>query len=387
MLEFIQRTTEDLPVGLLYQGDGHCIDVYCKHPVTGKLYRPELTVFMDIRSRRIVGWFLSDAESSITSMAALSQAFGSHDHVCAALYIDNGCGYKSKLMTDENAGFYTSFDLEVIFSLPGNPQAKGNVERFFGVMEEDMGKDFDTYCGKDQSPDISRHFNGNNMKKLKELGLHVPTVSEWANKFEQWLERYHSRPHPEVEDQTPNSLWETLEKTPVVDLNLLVRPRKRVKVSRSTVRMFNRFYRADYLYQFEGQELVAEYEWTNDQHIRLFNLDGQLLMTAELKSKKAYLSSSFIEDAKAKTLQGKLKRIDNKRRDVEMQSGLDMDAINETNIMLSHIDASITELDQQQQPSNDEDNFLDEMTQSMTHELPVHEAHDDPLDLLINARH
>ncbi|GAB3021584.1 Mu transposase C-terminal domain-containing protein [Bowmanella dokdonensis] len=362
--EYITRTTENIPVGLLYQGDGHTVDVYCRHPKTGNLCRIELTVFMDIRSRYIVGWYVSYAESSITSMAALSHAFGTWDHVCAVLYIDNGSGYKSRMMNDDTAGFYANFDLEVIFSLPGNPQAKGNVERFFGVMEQDLGKTFDTYCGNDMSEDRSRLFQSKNIKKLEGMGLNIPTISEWCNAFEDWLERYHNRPHPEVKNQTPAALWDTLERTPVHDMNLLVRPREVVKVHRSMVRLHGRSYRAEYLYQFDGQELIAEYDLHHDQSIRLFKLDGVLLMTAELKAKVHYLPTSRIEEAEERRRQGRLKRLDNKRREVELQESRDLPGHLAQAAELEQITPSMQDIEQAKQPSND-DFSLDVLANAM----------------------
>lgn len=54
---FKSRDRESLLVGEMYEGDGHTVDAYIAHPNTGLPFRPELTAWMDIRSRYIVGWF------------------------------------------------------------------------------------------------------------------------------------------------------------------------------------------------------------------------------------------------------------------------------------------------------------------------------------------
>lgn len=371
--EHIKRTTENLPVGVLFQGDGHCIDSYLRHPKSGKnTWRPELVLFMDVKSRYIPGWYLNVAESSINTMAALSHAMGSFNHVPAMVHIDNGSGFKSKMMNHETTGFYSSFGIEPLFALPGNAKSK-NVERFFRTMEDDFGKDFDTYCGYDMSPDSSRHFNSEKMMKLQREGkLHVPTVEEWVTQFTAWLERYHNRPHPEFKDTTPAQLWATLETVPVVDKNLLIRPRAEVKVTRSLVTLHKRMYRSDFLYQLEGKELIAEYDLHDDTSIRLFDKDGKWLTVATLKSKKDYIPTSRIEEAQRNRLKAQQKRLDNKKLENEMQAGfttpLHVDQTND----LSALEQSIDELAQAQQAKNDDFNF-DEVAQDMIQSTDIDE--------------
>jgi putative transposase len=49
------RTTENMLAGDVYAADGYRADVLIAHPITGDIWRPELTVGMDVRSRFIVG--------------------------------------------------------------------------------------------------------------------------------------------------------------------------------------------------------------------------------------------------------------------------------------------------------------------------------------------
>ncbi|MBL4832622.1 MAG: transposase [Pseudomonas sp.] len=309
---FNLRHTENLKAGDLFQGDGHTLDVYLKHPSTGKLWRAELTVFQDWKSRYIVGWYISNAESAVTTMAALSHAMGTYNHVPLLLYIDNGCGYKSKLMNDDTAGFYASFGIDVIFAIPGNAKAKGNVERFFRVMEEDLNKNFDTYCGKDMSNDIARHFSSKKMHIMEKKGIHIPSLEEWCEAFEGWLNKYHNRPHPEYKNTTPAAMWAQLERIPVHDQNLLIKPREQVNVVRATINLHGRRYHMQHLHQFNGKKLVAEYDLHNDTSIRVFDLKGTYLLTANLTHKKAAIPTSRIEQQRIASLKSSEKRLQNK---------------------------------------------------------------------------
>lgn len=380
--EHIMRTTENLPVGCLYQADGHQIDVYLKHPENGSLWRPELTVFIDVRSRYVVGWYLSVAESAISTMAALSHGMGTHDHVPALLYIDNGSGFKGKLMNSKTAGFYASFGIEPIFAIPGNAKAK-NIERWFRIMEDDFGKDWDTYCGYDQSPDVSRHFSTKKMRKLEAEGkIHWPTLEEWVAGFTDWIDEYHNRPHPEEKDTTPQLLWNELERVPVEDKALLVRPRKEVVVKRSLITFDSRKYKSEFLYQFEGQSLIAEYDLHDDSSIRLFDMNGRWLTTAVLKSKKDYIPVSRIEQASRNRLVEQQKRLANKMRENEEQAGLRAPLHMEQVSDLSQLENSVYEMEQAKAPQNDDFN-IDAVTQELLNSTPNEEQQEtDDLALL-----
>lgn len=303
---YIHRTTENLDVGMLYQGDGHTIDVYVQHPVTGNIWRPELTVWIDVKSRYIVGWYLSEAESSISTIGALSHAIVSHDHLPDCLYIDNGSGFKSRIMSDEAVGFYNRFNIHVIFAQPGNPGAKGQVERFFGVMEQDFGKRFGAaYCGQDVAKEVSQKF----VVKSKKDKSEVPTLQQWVDRFEHWLDLYHNRPHPEYPDTTPAKMWATLHKNPVyMEATAVFRPRIERKVNRSSVQLHNRHYKHKDLIHYNTKTVHVEYDLHDDRTVTVLTETGKIICCAELIHKKNHLPTSRVEEYKAKRLEGQLKR-------------------------------------------------------------------------------
>ena len=81
--DHLLRSTDNLKPGVMYNGDGHTLDVYLAHPKTGKPYRAELTAFQDVASRCIVGWELGYAESTLDTLAAISRAIKVHNNVPA----------------------------------------------------------------------------------------------------------------------------------------------------------------------------------------------------------------------------------------------------------------------------------------------------------------
>jgi putative transposase len=311
------RHTDTIPAGFLYNADGHTLDVYLAHPNTGKPWRAELTAFMDVRSRVIVGWEISESESAISTLTALSRAMATHDHVPAMLYLDNGSGYKSAMMNDDTAGFYAQFNIEPIFAIPGNARAKW-IERFFLTLEDRLGKTFTSYCGRDHD---ERH-KAEVLRRVKAGEIELPSLDEWIAAFKDFLDWYHHEPHPEVAGKTRWDVWQELERVPVGMADYQIRPRAKVNVLRGRVRLHKRDYAADYLHQFNGQELLAEYDLHDDSQVALLQLDGSFLMLAQLKTKVAALPSSRIEEATQNRLVGQEKRLQRKVLEVRHRAAL-----------------------------------------------------------------
>lgn len=324
--DHLLRSTDNIPPGVLYNADGHTLDVYIAHPKTGKAYRPELTAFQDVGSRCIVGWELSEAESAISTLTALTRCMKYHNHVPAMLYLDNGSGYKNALMNDDTAGIYAQFEIETIFAIPGNARVKW-IERFFKHMEERVGKRFDTYCGRGHD---ERH-KQLMLKEIKQGKRRLPTLEEWINEFQNFLVDYHHSEHPERKGQTRIQVWDELERVePGID-DYSILPRATVNVLRGRIVLHKRTYSADYLHQFNGQQLIASYDMHDDTQVGLYDMDGRFIMFAQLKTKTNAIPTSRIEEAQANRLRGQEKRLQNKLLETQARSAqeriIDVEAV------------------------------------------------------------
>ena len=316
---YVRRNTEMLPVGAIYQGDGHTIDVYLAHPFTGKIWRAELTVWLDVASRYVAGWYISESESSHSTLFALSHALMAHNHVPAMLHIDNGSGYASKLMSDESAGFYAKFDIDPMFALPYNAKAKGQVERFFGTMERDFGKQWPSYCGKDMADEMRNKI----VIEVNRGNYQLPTLQDYKIALTLWIEKYHHREHRGLNGKTPAELWATLERTPLhIDDDAIFRPRVERVVQRGAVRLHNREYATTELYGYNTETVIVEYDLHADDTVRILNMGGRWLCDAPLVLKADYIPKSRLIEAQQKSLAGKEKRLEQKLEEVRDRSGL-----------------------------------------------------------------
>lgn len=338
--DFKIRSTENIPAGFLYNGDGHCIDVYIAHHITEKAVRYELTAIQDVRSRKIVGWDLSEAENSLATLRALTGSIIALNHNPAMFYVDNGSGYKANMMTDECCGVYTQLDIEPIFAIPGNARAKW-IERFFKHMEEHVGRRFDSFCGRGHD----ERFKQLVLKEAKQGKRKLPTLEEWIVEFEAFLERYHDSEHPEEKDKTRNQVWDenfVQDKPITLDFDYLTKAK--VTVRRGQVVLHKRTYSADFLHQFNGQQLIAGYSMKSDKTIKLYELTGEFLLMARLKTKVSAIPESRIEQRLQERTTNRIKRLAKHQREIEAQAAesriVDVEAVEQlvadTNTVIEH---------------------------------------------------
>jgi len=315
---FVRRDTNVLDVGFIYQGDGHTVDVYIAHPQTGKSWRPELTAWMDIRSRYLVGWFITESESALTTLFALSHALLKHDHVPAMLHIDNGAGFKSKLVNDKSLGFYARLGIEPMFSIPGNAKGKGQIERWFRTMEDQFGKRWETYCGKDMAPEAINPI----VRAAAAGNRDLPSLKQYVDELTQYVEQYNNTPHSALDGKTPAELWSTLERVPVeFPATALCLPQKQVSIRRQAITLDKREYSAAELIQYNGKKLTAEYSIHDDSFIRVLTQDGRWICDANLIQKADYLPSSRIDEAQQNRLKGQEKRLQRKLDETQKRLG------------------------------------------------------------------
>jgi putative transposase len=115
----------------------------------GTTMRPWLTIVIDDYSRAIEGYYLGfDPPSSLRTSLALRQGIWRkghpHWHICGipeVLYSDNGADFTSNHLEQVAA----DLKIRLVFSVPGKPQGRGRIERFFRTINEMFLCDLDGY--------------------------------------------------------------------------------------------------------------------------------------------------------------------------------------------------------------------------------------------------
>lgn len=318
--KYVERSTERLLPGDIYQGDGHTLDVYLAHPTGRRPWRAELTVWLDVASRYVVGFYLSEAESANSTLFALSHAITSAGHVPAMLHIDNGSGYVNKMMAEASTGFYDRLGISVMHSLPYNAKAKGQVERWFGTMERKLNARFDSYCGAEMSDEhkariLKRHEAGEDV---------LPTLGQWLEAFKAWLTTYHNTAHRGLGGKTPAEVWAGLDAKPCVPATeAMFWPRIERTIQRGRIRHENRWYGHSELFRFDrGTKVLIDYNLHDDRMVRVLRTDGAWICDAELVERVDYVPQSRIEEARAKRERAALKRLERKADEVRRRADL-----------------------------------------------------------------
>lgn len=321
---FVRRTFDLLLPNDVWSADGHTFDAEVQHPLHGRPFRPEITTFIDIATRRIVGWSVDLAESSHAVADALRYSV-ERCGVPAIIYVDNGSGYRNAMMADEATGLIGRIGSTVEYSLPYNSQARGVIERVHQTVWVAGAKQLPAYMGAAMDRQARLEQFKLTRKALKAGGA-MPLMP-W-HLFVQWCEQqvagYNTRAHRSLGNTSPDLAWanhaargwtpETVEDD---QLATLFRPRVTRTLARAEIRLFNNIYFAPELAEFHGLEAHIAYDIHDASKVWVYAPDGRLICTAEANGNaKHYFPVPVVEQARQKRARGRLARVDTKRDEI-----------------------------------------------------------------------
>jgi hypothetical protein len=177
------------------------------------------------------------------------------------------------------------------FATPYNPQAKGWIERFFGTVEGQFGKTFQTYCGNkpENRPESTDKILADVKKGNDPAG--IPSIDHVRHEFGRWVEEvYHVTPHtgagmdntPPIAFMRENLDSKRVAEEHVLDL-MLMSWSKPVKVGKHGV-VFNRInygMQSVELFAVQGQEVRVAYDPNDVSEVAVFDLQGRYLCKAK----------------------------------------------------------------------------------------------------------
>lgn len=223
---FVIGDYDTVQVMEMIESDHHQVDVpvNCESPLCEVSHFPWLTVWYDVRSRKVLDLELYvDPPNSRHIMESLHRVWLRYG-LNRWSHIDNGADYVRGLgkwgwkhyevgrrgaKFEECAGFDPEsvnrvvgpFGVEAIFSIPGEPQGK-IVERWFNTLGIQLYPEFEAYRGK----------LGERSERAEYLRKHpaeCPTLSELRNALEKTVDKYHARPHrgDGMDGRSPNEVF------------------------------------------------------------------------------------------------------------------------------------------------------------------------------------
>ncbi|KAA5957783.1 MULTISPECIES: Mu transposase C-terminal domain-containing protein [unclassified Pantoea] len=152
---YSKRDWSVMPVNGIWIADGKSLDMKVLHPVYNRPFTPELTLVIDGRTRVIVGWSLSLSENRFAVAEAYRHGMEKYGKPLF-VYSDNGGGEKNNMLDADITGIFPRMGINHMTGIPGNPQARGIIERLNGVVPIAIARQFATYNGHNVDPEHQR---------------------------------------------------------------------------------------------------------------------------------------------------------------------------------------------------------------------------------------
>lgn len=329
---FKKRDASKMNAAEAYIGDGHTFKAEVAHPRHGRPFRPEITSFLDVATRRWVGWSADLAENTW----AVADAFKDSCRfagVPSILYYDNGSGAKNRVWDDQVAGLAASLNIEKLHSAPWSSQARGVIEVFNKNVLHKLARRLVTYVGPRMDREARQSVFKITRRQIAEVGVSrlLPSWDQLRDALEAEREAYNARPHrglPKILDaaigryrhMSPDEAWaksvaempaETIQRLTREQADALFMPRVERTTARGLVRWFGREYFAAELEAFGEDRVLVGYDLRDPTYVLVSTLDGRPIAVArESGHRSDYFPGSVIELAKQKRAQGRLKRLE-----------------------------------------------------------------------------
>jgi putative transposase len=320
VLPFTRRTTDGLwPMDIVLP-DGHCFDAEVRHPFHGQPFRPEMTTYVDIATRRVVGWSVGLAESSALILDALRQMILTHGIPCIH-YSDRGA-YKAELFTDALTGILPRLGIEQAFSIAYNSQARGAIERLHQTLWVSLAKTLPTYIGAPMDKQAKQIA----FKTTRKTGRGLLAFEDFLALCRERVDAYNATPHRSLGGLSPNEAWtkavaEGWEPVRLDDDDLdellpeVVRTVQRGEISLP----WGRYFSAD-LREFHGDTVRVRYDLHDGERVWIRDMEGRLLATAIRDGNaRPYMPESAIEHARDRREAGRLSRLERKATEIRQE--------------------------------------------------------------------
>lgn len=330
LLPHRKRDTKDMWPTDVYTMDGTTFDAEILHPHTGQPFKPEITLVIDVATRRCVGMSVALAESAIATLDGVRMAclFGG---IPAILHADNGPGYKNAIWTAEGTGLMARLGIELRNSIPGRPQGKGIMERAVGTICVRAAKRLKSCTHADMDGDAAHKVFKLSRKALKKGTNILPVWEDFRKTLLQVVEEYNDSPHsnlprfidPETgkrRNMSPNEAWQAgidkgFEPVTVPDhmKEELFMPAENRKVRRGYVQFFGQKYAHAELADLEGELVEVRYNVWDSSQVYIWSTEGRRICTAKLDGHaQPYFPPSQMEVAKMRREKAQIGRLEDK---------------------------------------------------------------------------
>ncbi len=335
---YITRSTKNLLPNDIWVVDGHSMKAKWAHPETGKPFVPELTVVMDWHSRRVIGWSVSLSENSLAVCEAVLKAVAA-EGVCGLIYSDIGSGINA----GNTQALYATFGIEHKTGRPGNPQARGVIERAWASHAIEVARKNPMFRGSGVDRDTLRRNAiavDKSIRAVKRGETNVvpfaqlPPLSEMFYALAEAFDDYNNRAHRglprhagEPRHYTPNE-WHAIglqspdcaiERIDPQAYWLMYMPYIVTQANRGRVKFYKQVYANADLYRLvDGKSVRVYYDVTDPRKVWVADMDGRLICEAELDAdSRDVMPMSVVERTRLRRINNQTKRVAQKLDDLQ----------------------------------------------------------------------
>lgn len=335
---YITRIYDSLEVNEVWVADNHTLDVISAEDGTEKLHRLYVTAFQDVRSRKAVGWFVTDRPNSDAVLYALRKGILKHG-IPRYIYTDNGreflCydmggrGRRKTAKKEEHTPppVFARLGIDFWNAAVRNGRAK-IIERAFREFKDNFCRLLVGFTGGNpmKRPERLKH----QVKNRKGLVLD----SKLRKDFDLYVEGgYNMTPQSGagMYGRTPTEVFAqelvTVRKASADDLNLmLLRSTRMQTVGRKGVHLElygERYYYwdEDFLYKYQGRRVYLRYDPDNLAQVRVYNDKDEFLCAVRSDNETILEYGASKEDLQKAN--AKIKRFKKTVKEYKDNSGLE----------------------------------------------------------------
>ncbi len=322
--------------------DGHTFKAKVRHPDHGAPFAPELTAVIDAATRKICGWSVALSENVIAVGDALRHAVG-NDGIPALIYSDNGAGETAKQIDCPITGVVARLGSEHRTGIPGNPQARGLIERSWSSWAIKCARQFGSYQGKDVDAGSLRKAAAELAKEQRAIkrAEHTGEVIQLSHKAPSWkqfidaveravheyntehrhrsLPKHASGPHA-GKHMTPAEAWDAMLdrehqfKLSALELRMIFMPSVLRVAKRGEVKFFDQIYTSADLMAVDGQQVSVRYDIHDPSFVLVFTTDGEFVCEAKWNANRTdFFPKPVVEMAREKRVKARMKLLTGKQ--------------------------------------------------------------------------
>jgi putative transposase len=340
-LPFKRRMTDGLAPNDVWVIDGHTFKAKVRHPDHGQPFAPEVTLAIDVATRKVVGWSVSLSESTIAVGDCIRFAVATHG-VPGIVYSDNGSGERAKVFDCPVVGLFARLGVEHRLGIPGHPQGHGLIERSWRTHMIRAARRYATYQGSDVddrtlrnvSLELAREQRALNRAEaggeVVRLSGKVPSWQQFIGDVAQAVHAYnaehrhrglpkHAEGPAAGRHLTPDEAWAQMlvpELQVMLDagaLRTMFRPSVLRVAQRGEVRWLNQHYYAEALMQVDGEQVRVDYDIHDGSRVWVWTPGGEFVCeavhsTAAGGNAIPYFPVSAVQAARERRVQGIVKR-------------------------------------------------------------------------------